>query len=73
MLEEVVRSVIQFVINLAKWLGLFVVAEGVETQEQAIFLRNMGCDYAQGYYYSKPVDDSDFEKLLLETHLCVMI
>lgn len=67
------RSVIQFVINLAKWLGLFVVAEGVETQEQAIFLRNMGCDYAQGYYYSKPVDDSDFEKLLLETHLCVMI
>lgn len=67
------RSVIQFVINLAKWLGLFVVAEGVETQEQAIFLRNMGCDYAQGYYYSKPINDSDFEKLLLETHLCVMI
>lgn len=67
------RSVIQFVINLAKWLGLFVVAEGVETQEQAIFLRNMGCDYAQGYYYSKPVEDSDFEKLLLETHLCTLV
>lgn len=67
------RSVIQFVINLAKWLGLFVVAEGVETQEQAIFLRNMGCDYAQGYYYSKPVADSDFEKLLLETHLCALV
>lgn len=67
------RSVIQFVINLAKWLGLFVVAEGVETQEQAIFLRNMGCDYAQGYYYSKPVADSDFEKLLLETHLCTLV
>ena len=67
------RSVIQFVINLAKWLGLFVVAEGVETQEQAIFLRNMGCDYAQGYYYSKPVEDSDFEKLLLETHLCALV
>lgn len=67
------RSVIQFVINLAKWLGLFVVAEGVETQEQAIFLRNMGCDYAQGYYYSKPVADSDFEKLLLETHLYTLV
>lgn len=67
------RSVIQFVINLAKWLGLFIVAEGVETQEQAIFLRNMGCDYAQGYYYSKPVEDSDFEKLLLETHLCSLV
>ena len=67
------RSVIQFMINLAKWLGLFVVAEGVETQEQAIFLRNMGCDYAQGYYYSKPVEDSDFEKLLLETHLCALV
>lgn len=65
------RSVIQFIINLAKWLGLFVVAEGVETQEQSLFLKNMGCDYAQGYYYSKPVSDSDFEKLLLETHICV--
>ncbi|WP_455717695.1 EAL domain-containing protein, partial [Anaerosporobacter sp.] len=64
------RSVIQFVINLAKWLGLFVVAEGVETQEQAIFLKNMGCDYAQGYYYSKPIEDADFEKLLLETRIC---
>ena len=67
------RSVIQFIINLAKWLGLFVVAEGVETQEQAIFLRNMGCDYAQGFYYSKPIEDSDFEKLLLETHLCALV
>lgn len=67
------RSVIQFVINLAKWLGLFVVAEGVETQEQANFLKNMGCDFAQGYYYSKPVEDSDFEKLLLETHLCALV
>lgn len=67
------RSVIQFVINLAKWLGLFVVAEGVETQEQAIFLKNMGCDYAQGYYYSKPIEDADFEKLLLETYICVTV
>lgn len=67
------RSVIQFVINLAKWLGLFVVAEGVETQEQAVFLKNMGCDYAQGYYYSKPIDETDFEKLLLETRVCATV
>ncbi|WP_310605321.1 two-component system response regulator [Anaerosporobacter sp.] len=67
------RSVIQFVINLAQWLGLFVVAEGVETQEQAIFLKNMGCDYAQGYYYSKPVTEADFEKLLLETQIAVLV
>ncbi|WP_167956739.1 two-component system response regulator [Anaerosporobacter faecicola] len=65
------RSVIKFIINLAKWLGLFVVAEGVETQDQALFLKNMGCDYAQGYYYSKPVAEVDFEKLLLETRINV--
>lgn len=65
------RSVIHFIITLAKWLGLFVVAEGVESQEQAVFLKNMGCDFAQGFYYSKPIPDVDFEKLLLETHVSV--
>ncbi|MCF0144187.1 MAG: EAL domain-containing protein [Firmicutes bacterium] len=41
-----------------------VVAEGVETLEQAEELRDMGCTYAQGYYYSKPVPKAEFEEFI---------
>ena len=54
-------------IDLAHHLEMKVVAEGVETKEQAEFLENHGCDYLQGYYFSKPVTQVEFEKLLDET------
>ena len=41
-----------------------VVAEGVETQEQLAFLQSQHCDEMQGYFYSPPVPDSEFTKLL---------
>lgn len=44
-----------YTINLAKYLGLKTVAEGVENEEQVRLLKNNNCDIAQGYYYSKPV------------------
>ncbi len=47
--------IIKSTIQLAHNLGLKVVAEGVETQEQLIFLQEHGCDYAQGYYFSEPL------------------
>ena len=50
--SEMVRAII----GLAHTLGMDVVAEGVETAEQAEALRALGCEYAQGYYYSKAVD-----------------
>ena len=43
-----------------------VVAEGVETEEQLIALKELGCDYVQGYYFSKPVPAPDFERFLIE-------
>jgi EAL domain-containing protein (putative c-di-GMP-specific phosphodiesterase class I) len=43
------------VIQLAHALGLQVVAEGVETEQQLDILRNMHCDYAQGFLFSRPV------------------
>ncbi len=52
------------VIDMAKKLDLTTVAEGVEYEEQAESLRNMGCDIAQGFLYAKPMSESDFERLL---------
>ncbi len=48
-------AVVRMIIELAHTLGLEVVAEGVETEEQAALLKEMGCDFAQGYHFSKPL------------------
>ena len=45
------------VIRMAKWLNMPVVAEGVERIEQVEFLRSIGCEYVQGYYFAKPMPD----------------
>ena len=58
------RSILSFVIGLAKWMNLYVIAEGVETKEQLDLLRGMDCNLAQGYYFSKPLPDIDFEAIL---------
>ncbi|MDD7176490.1 MAG: EAL domain-containing protein, partial [Lachnospiraceae bacterium] len=58
------RSIMSFVIGLAKWMNLYVIAEGVETREQLDLLRGMDCNLAQGYYFSKPLPDKDFEEVL---------
>lgn len=58
------RSILSFVIGLAKWMNLYVIAEGVETKEQLDLLRGMDCNLAQGYYFSKPLSDVDFENIL---------
>lgn len=53
------------IIVMAHKLGLKVIAEGVETQGQKKILAEAGCDYAQGYLYSKPIPSEEFEALLL--------
>jgi len=45
-------------------LNIQVVAEGVENNVQARFLQNQGCDYIQGYYFSRPVPKNEFERLI---------
>jgi diguanylate cyclase len=54
------------ILDMARVLGLKVVAEGVETSRQADFLRTHGCDFAQGYLFSRPVGVAAFEALLVE-------
>jgi diguanylate cyclase (GGDEF)-like protein/PAS domain S-box-containing protein len=48
-------AVVRMIIELAHTLGLEIIAEGVETEEQATLLKEMGCDFAQGYHFSEPL------------------
>ncbi len=57
-------SLMRFVVNLAKWMNLSTVAEGVETKAQLERLRDVGCDYAQGYYFFRPLPVAEFESLM---------
>lgn len=52
--------IIQYVIKMAKKLNLKVVAEGVETEDQAVILKKLGCDIVQGYFYARPLKAEDF-------------
>jgi diguanylate cyclase (GGDEF)-like protein/PAS domain S-box-containing protein len=54
----------QAIIAMAHALGMKVIAEGVETAEQRDLLKAADCDYAQGYFYSRPVNPSDFEAMV---------
>ena len=54
----------RIIVNLARELGLGSVAEGVETAEQAEYLRAAGCEFAQGYFFSRPLKRQDFETMM---------
>lgn len=57
------QSVLNDIVSMAHRMHLGVVAEGVETREQMNRLRAIGCDYAQGYYFAKPMPIAEFEEL----------
>ncbi len=58
------QTIVKTIVSLGLSLGLKVVAEGVETKEQLEFLRQSGCQYAQGYYFSKPVTEDKVDEML---------
>ncbi len=66
-------TILTSVINMAKWLNISVIAEGVETVEQADFLKSVGCNYIQGYLYSKPIPEEEYEKIVKSSSIGVLI
>lgn len=59
------EKVLTSVVRMAKWLQLPAIVEGVETLEQVDFLKCIGCEYAQGYYFSPPMSVMEYEKYMM--------
>jgi len=57
-------TILSAVVRMAKWLRVPVIAEGVETLKQADFLQSIGCNYIQGYLYSRPLPEEQYVELL---------
>ncbi len=62
--DEKSMKLVELIIDIAKFLNVPVVAEGVEAQSQLDTLKKMGCEVIQGYYFSKPVPAEDFEQFI---------
>ncbi len=58
------KVLVKSIIAMAHGLGLEVIAEGVETEEQWQYLQLLGCDFAQGYLFGRPMPKNDFAKYL---------
>jgi len=65
-------TILTSVINMMKWLGLPVIAEGVETADQADFLKSVGCNYIQGFFFSRPITGEAFLELLSMSHTSIL-
>lgn len=63
------NNILSFIIGLAKWMDYAVVAEGIETEEQIQILKNMDCNFVQGYYYAKPMPPDEFEAYMLRHNI----
>ncbi len=64
-------KIVETIVSLGHTMNMSVTAEGVETAEQAATLRSMGCDQAQGYYFSKPVAVADVANLIMKSFVAV--
>lgn len=68
MKEQDDAALVKAIINMAHSLGLRVIAEGVEEEAQTHFLQREGCDYSQGYFYSRPLPEAEFREWLRTNH-----
>jgi EAL domain-containing protein (putative c-di-GMP-specific phosphodiesterase class I) len=61
------RSVITDVVSMARHLNMHVICEGIETESQYLFLKRIGCEMGQGFFFSKPLSVADFETTVMGT------
>ena len=62
------EAIINTIVGLAKSLKLKVIAEGVETEAQLDFIRSLGCDEVQGFYFWRPMPADEYITLLVASH-----
>ena len=62
--NETDMRLVKLILDIAAYLKLRVVAEGVETEGQLSLLKDVGCDLVQGFYFSRPLPPEEFEKLI---------
>lgn len=65
--EEKDQLLVNSIIQLVRQFGVKTVAEGIETQKQVDMLKEMHCDYIQGYVYYKPLPQKGYERMLLQS------
>jgi EAL domain-containing protein (putative c-di-GMP-specific phosphodiesterase class I) len=62
------KKILSTIIDLSKDLRMTVIAEGVEKREHVEYLKKLGCDYFQGFYFARPVCIKDFEAIVHKTN-----
>ena len=62
-------AIVNAIIAMGKAMGMKLVAEGVENLEQIKYLKQQGCDYFQGYYFSRPLNAEDCTEFLIQEKL----
>jgi EAL domain-containing protein (putative c-di-GMP-specific phosphodiesterase class I) len=65
-------QIVRTIVELARVMGMEVVAEGIEAQEQHNLLRDMGCRYGQGFLYARPMSAAAISRLLCESNLTIL-
>lgn len=65
-------TILTSVVNMMKWLDIPVIAEGVETVDQADFLKSIGCNCVQGFLYSRAIKEEDFLSVLSNAHTSIL-
>lgn len=70
-LQESDKIVISCMVDMAKRLNVISLCEGVETLEQSDYLKEVGCQIQQGYYFSRPIPQEQFEELMDSEQICV--
>lgn len=67
--NEKLRMIMEHIVQLSKSLHISTVVEGVETKENEKLIQSLGCDYGQGYFYSKPIDAAEFSEKYMKKRI----